>query len=408
MKRGAQEEKEVVRGVGDVTSAQRHEREKTERKREREKGDDENGGNDVRRQKVGERERRANVKFLDIAKRESQTARTGKKVFVENEKKLVGDMQVQNKKKKKKREERSYTTRRSSIYFFRVVVEFPAAPSHCPFTPLERERKIRSRAESSLYSMYLAGTRSFFSFSLSFFFSSVFVCAAFPFFSQIFLLPTNVGMYIYTHAILYRAERERERKKIKRRAEHRWVPVAGPLKPQKTVRPSLTLVDGKGGGKVSFLSLSLSLSSSLSLHLSLPLSALRTPLFRRSAQHSALFPSSYRRRTENTYTTYRGRKRAMDSGKVCYRAFPPTSTMMSRWIDTALSPAIRQFRLVLSPSGAHKGHDPVEIIPKLFPTSRERDSTPFLLLLFFQTFLRPQVMVSGTLFFLSLSLPRYI
>lgn len=64
MKRGAQEEKEVVRGVGDVTSAQRHEREKAERKREREKGDDENGGNDVRRQKVGERERRANVKFF--------------------------------------------------------------------------------------------------------------------------------------------------------------------------------------------------------------------------------------------------------------------------------------------------------------------------------------------------------
>ena len=124
--------------------------------------------------------------------------------------------------------------------------------------------------------MYLAGTRSFFlSLSLSFFFSSVFVCAAFPFFSQIFLLPTNVGMYIYTHAILYRAERERERKKIKRRAEHRWVPVAGPLKPQKTVRPSLTLVDGKGGGKVSFLSLSLSLSSSLSLHLSLSLPYVR-------------------------------------------------------------------------------------------------------------------------------------
>ena len=203
---------------------------------------------------------------------------------------------------------------------------------------------------------------------------------------------------------MYRAERERERKKIKRRAEHRWVPVAGPLKPQKTVRPSLTLVDGKGGGKVSFLSLSLSFIIPFSPSFSL--SALRTPLFRRSAQHSALFPSSYRRRTENTYTTYRGRKRAMDSGKVCYRAFPPTSTMMSRWIDTALSPAIRQFRLVLSPSGAHKGHDPVEIIPKLFPTSRERDSTPFLLLLFFQTFLRPQVMVSGTLFFLSL--PRYI
>ena len=82
-------------------------------------------------------------------------------------------------------------------------------------------------------------------------------------------------MYIYTHAILYRAERERERKKIKRRAEHRWVPVAGPLKPQKTVRPSLTLVDGKGGGKVSFLSLSLSLSSSLSLHLSLSLPYVR-------------------------------------------------------------------------------------------------------------------------------------
>ena len=158
----------------------------------------------------------------------------------------------------------------------------------------------------------------------------------------------------------------------------------------------------------SLFSLSLSLSFIIPFSPSFSLSALRTPLFRRSAQHSALFPSSYRRRTENTYTTYRGRKRAMDSGKVCYRAFPPTSTMMSRWIDTALSPAIRQFRLVLSPSGAHKGHDPVEIIPKLFPTSRERDSTPFLLLLFFQTFLRPQVMVSGTLFFLSLSLPRYI
>ena len=106
MKRGAQEEKEVVRGVGDVTSAQRHEREKAERKREREKGDDENGGNDVRRQKVGERERRANVKFLDIAKRESQTARTGKKVFVENEKKLVGDMQVTKQEEEKKRGEK--------------------------------------------------------------------------------------------------------------------------------------------------------------------------------------------------------------------------------------------------------------------------------------------------------------
>ena len=132
MKRGAQEEKEVVRGVGDVTSAQRHEREKAERKREREKGDDENGGNDVRRQKVGERERRANVKFLDIAKRESQTARTGKKVFVENEKKLVGDMQVQNKKKKKKREERSYTTRRSSIYFFRLWSSSQLRPATVP------------------------------------------------------------------------------------------------------------------------------------------------------------------------------------------------------------------------------------------------------------------------------------
>ena len=261
MKRGAQEEKEVVRGVGDVTSAQRHEREKAERKREREKGDDENGGNDVRRQKVGERERRANVKFLDIAKRESQTARTGKKVFVENEKKLVGDMQVQNKKKKKKREERSYTTRRSSIYFFRVVVEFPAAPSHCPFTPLERERKIRSRAESSLYSMYLAGTRSFFlSLSLSFFFSSVFVCAAFPFFSQIFLLPTNVGMYIYTHAILYRAAREREREE--KNKETRRAPVGPGRWPFKAPEDCSSVLDSgrrKRRGE-SLFSLSLSLS----------------------------------------------------------------------------------------------------------------------------------------------------
>ena len=70
--------------------------------------------------------------FLDIAKRESQTARTGKKVFVENEKKLVGDMQVQNKKKKKKREERSYTTRRSSIYFFRLWSSSQLRPATVP------------------------------------------------------------------------------------------------------------------------------------------------------------------------------------------------------------------------------------------------------------------------------------
>ena len=81
MKRGAQEEKEVVRGVGDVTSAQRHEREKAERKREREKGDDENGGNDVRRQKVGERERRANVKFW-ISPKENRRRREPARKFL--------------------------------------------------------------------------------------------------------------------------------------------------------------------------------------------------------------------------------------------------------------------------------------------------------------------------------------
>ena len=150
--------------------------------------------------------------FLDIAKRESQTARTGKKVFVENEKKLVGDMQVQNKKKKKKREERSYTTRRSSIYFFRVVVEFPAAPSHCPFTPLERERKIRSRAESSLYSMYLAGTRSFF---LSLSPSSSLLCSCVlpsPFSHRSSFFQQMLEC-IYIHTLYCIEQRERERGK---------------------------------------------------------------------------------------------------------------------------------------------------------------------------------------------------